>query len=458
MAGMSVDGLVSGLDTTSLITQLLQAEAAPQTALKQRLSASEIAASAYRTVNTSFAGVVSAAETALKPASWTATKASSSATSVAVSAGAGALQGSLSFTVDSLATAHAGVNRNAAWTSATAAYGATQIEVFDGAGASKGTITVGGTGTLADAAAAINASDHGLSAAVVEISPTRFALQVSAKTTGADSKFSLTGSGTFDPTTTGANAVLTIGKGSLGEYTVQSSTNTFSAVMPGASITVTQEAVGKTVTATVAADPEGVAKQMQTLVDAVNNALSTIKTYSSSAPGSTAALKGDYALTSLTGQLLKGVSYAVGVDGSDRSPATVGFELTKDGKVTFDKAAFLSALADDPTLAQRMVAGADAGTDADGNAVPAVTGLAARILDVAKAASDSTKGTLVNLAKGQDSIGKDLKDRIEAWDLRLQIRKQTLTRQFTAMETALQSLQNQSTWLAGQLNSLPSGG
>ena len=52
---------------------------------------------------------------------------------------------------------------------------------------------------------------------------------------------------------------------------------------------------------------------------------------------------------------------------------------------------------------------------------------------------------------------KDYQDRIDAWDLRLAKRKETLTRQFTAMETALSSLKNQSTWLAGQINSLPSG-
>jgi flagellar hook-associated protein 2 len=34
-------------------------------------------------------------------------------------------------------------------------------------------------------------------------------------------------------------------------------------------------------------------------------------------------------------------------------------------------------------------------------------------------------------------------------------RKETLTRQFTAMETALSSLKNQSSWLAGQISSLP---
>ena len=48
MAGMSVDGLISGLDTTSLISQLVQAEAAPQTQLRTKLSTANAAAAAYR--------------------------------------------------------------------------------------------------------------------------------------------------------------------------------------------------------------------------------------------------------------------------------------------------------------------------------------------------------------------------------------------------------------------------
>ena len=296
--------------------------------------------------------------------------------------------------------------------------------------------------------------------AKVEIGPTQFALQVSARTTGADSEFSMTGSGTFDANTYGRNAVLTVGKGTPGEYSAQSATNTFTGVMPGATITVNKADTTKPVTVSVASDPDGVARQMQALVDAVNNALDTIKTYSSSAPGSKALLKGDYALTSLTGQLLEAVSRGIGAAGS---PAQVGFELTDKGKVVFKKDKFLAALADDPTFPQRMVAGTAAGNGTDGVAgtaddVAAVPGLAARLRDVAKYASDETTGTLVALAKGQDTLAKDIQDRIEAWDQRLAARKLGLTRQFAAMETALSSLKNQSTWLAGQLNALPSGG
>jgi len=102
------------------------------------------------------------------------------------------------------------------------------------------------------------------------------------------------------------------------------------------------------------------------------------------------------------------------------------------------------------------VSGRTAGTDSNGVPVTPVTGLAERLLDVAKSATDSATGSLVKLAEGRESTLKGIQERIDAWDLRLAKRKETLTRQFTAMETALSSLKNQSTWLAGQINSLPS--
>jgi hypothetical protein len=83
---MSVDGLVSGMDTTAIITQLLQAEANPQILLKQKLSAAQIEASAYRTVNTTFAAVRAAAESLTATSLSAARKVSSSAESVTASA------------------------------------------------------------------------------------------------------------------------------------------------------------------------------------------------------------------------------------------------------------------------------------------------------------------------------------------------------------------------------------
>ena len=60
-------GLISGMDTGALVSQLIAAEAAPQTALKARLKSAQSAASAYRTVNTTFVAVRAAAEAAHQP-------------------------------------------------------------------------------------------------------------------------------------------------------------------------------------------------------------------------------------------------------------------------------------------------------------------------------------------------------------------------------------------------------
>ena len=50
----------------------------------------------------------------------------------------------------------------------------------------------------------------------------------------------------------------------------------------------------------------------------------------------------------------------------------------------------------------------------------------------------------------------DLQKQIDAWDLRLTMRRETLTAQFNAMETALGTLNSQASWLSGQIGSLPS--
>ena len=109
---------------------------------------------------------------------------------------------------------------------------------------------------------------------------------------------------------------------------------------------------------------------------------------------------------------------------------------------------------------QKLFVGAPANTGVDpvdpNDDQPAVTGLGATLQALAAGATDTTTGTITLMATSSDSLAKDLQSRIDDWDMRLALRKDTLTRQFTAMETALGTLQNQSSWLASQIGSLPS--
>jgi flagellar hook-associated protein 2 len=140
----------------------------------------------------------------------------------------------------------------------------------------------------------------------------------------------------------------------------------------------------------------------------------------------------------------------------------VGIQLTRDGALTFDKAVFTAKLAAEPAAVQKMFTektikstGVD-GISGNADDVTAPVGLAAKLELLAKGASDTTTGSLVLLAKSEDALAKDLQARIDAWDTRLALRKDTITRQFTAMETALSSMQNKGSWLSSQIASLPS--
>jgi flagellar hook-associated protein 2 len=434
MASLSVDGLVSGLDTTALISQLVQAEGATQTRLKTRMTETQAAATAYRSINTKVDAMRAAAEDLTKATTWAAAKATSSSPAATVAATGTPQTGQLSFTVESLATAHS-VLSDGRWATTGTGFGAAQMTFTTGGTTT--TVPVGGTGTLSDAVKAINASNAGVTAAAVQLEDGQYALMITAKKTGLANKFSIGGTGTFKDLVPATDAKVHLG-GPTGPA-VTSSTNAFTGLLAGGAITVTAT-TDTPVVISVVADPDAVAAKMQTFVDAANAALAEIKKNTNTA-STGAALKGDATLSRLTSSILDSVSKAVGPD----SAAIAGVQLTRDGTVKFDKATFLTSLQSEPDRTRRLFAGSTDGV---------VEGIGSRMQAVAKAATDTTIGSLTVLAKGKDSLVKTFEKQIDDWDVRLAARKQTLTRQFTAMETALSSLKSQSSWLAGQLSSL----
>ncbi|WP_075012289.1 flagellar filament capping protein FliD [Geodermatophilus obscurus] len=429
-------GLASGLDYTTLVSQLMQIEAQPQKLLETRLSETRVDASAYRAVNTAVSAMQTAAEALTKATTWTPVKASSSSSTVTASAATGAAPGSVTFTVDRLAARHARVSAVDWAPPATE----TTLTVTRADGTAK-PVTIAAGASVQDAAAQINRAGAGVTATVLDTGAGH-RIQLTASASGADGVFSVSGGLDFKLLTQGADAQLTVGAGSEGSFPVTSSTNTFSDLLPGVTFTVAEK--GATATVTAASDPSAVTAAVQALVTAVNSALTTVNGYSYNGTGSTAALRGDSALRQVASDILSAVSYAVG----NRSPATAGVELTREGAIKFTPETFTKALESDPALAQALLNG----TSGTGG----VPGVAQRVLEVAKRATDATTGTLTRLAKSKDDQATELEKRIDDWDLRLDLRKQSLTRQFTAMESALGALQNQSSWLSSQLSALPS--
>jgi flagellar hook-associated protein 2 len=105
MAGSSIDGLISGLDTTTIISQLMTIERQPQDQLKSKQNDANTTLSVYRALNTKFNSLATAASSLSRVADWRLMKATSSSGAAVASATSGAQVGALSFTVQYLSRA-----------------------------------------------------------------------------------------------------------------------------------------------------------------------------------------------------------------------------------------------------------------------------------------------------------------------------------------------------------------
>lgn len=440
----SISGLASGLDTATIINQLMQLEAAPQNRLKTRISDEKLVLTSLQALNKTVAGLATKAEALAKDTAWQPLSTTSSNAAVGVSTTSSASPRSLTVTVTGVAATHQLGYANAAGLSDVVTGASTKVRLdrFDGSPIELETTT----GTLQGLVEAINKPENatGLSATVVKQADNSYRLLVESTKTGAVEDFDLTaldGSPLLGGATVraGSNASINLGAG----ITATSATNTFAEVVPGTTITLGAAATNGTVsTITVARDTSGMSAKVKDLVDSVNAALAEIDVKAAAGgTGKTAGpLSGDGAARQLRTALLDSIRG----DAGSTSLAAYGIQVTRSGRLEFDDTKFKAAYAADPVGTAEMFT-----TTGDG--------FAARVATVAKAASDATEGTLSAAITGRQSGIDRMEDSIDEWDRRLTLRRTALERQFTALETALSQMSSQSSWLAGQLSSLPSG-
>lgn len=117
----SIDGIVSGMDTGSIIKQLMQIERMPQFRLQSQKAGLEKVLAAYRGLNTKFSAMGDVTKAMTAATGWQLTKAlSSDPTRLGVTATAGSVTGSFAFTVKSLAAAAATISSGSVSSTATA--------------------------------------------------------------------------------------------------------------------------------------------------------------------------------------------------------------------------------------------------------------------------------------------------------------------------------------------------
>lgn len=441
MANGSVDGLISGLSTSSLISQLMQVEKAGQNRLKTKVTTQQSVISSFQAINTKLATLKSAATAVSDTSVWQQTmSATSSSDAVTATAGPSAKAGQLTFTVDRLAQA------NVQTATLDADTPVLNLGTID--------LTIGGqTTTLAveDNTAqgvvdAINGANLGVRASLVETDQGT-KLQVASATTGSAGAFTLTGLNTSQPDdsldtlSAAQDARITVGTVGQGGYTVTSASNTFSNLMPGVTVTANKEATN--VTVTTATNVDALATKMQALVDAANGVMTEIGTQTAATPGTNSSTGSNsntgsakpLAGNSLARQIQSNVLSAVTTGKADYgSFQQLGIESDRYGKLSFNKEKFVAAYNADPAKTQAAV------TEGVGQAMK----------DLATAATTN----ITNVIQSGNNAIRDLNDQIDKWDVRLQLRQEALQKQFSNLEVALGKMQDQASWLAGQINSL----
>ena len=462
--GSAIDGLVSGLDTTTIISQLMQLEAAPQTQLKSKVTTTDSIVSALQGLNTKLSSLGESAKTAAAAASWQAVSATSSATSATATTSAGAQPSSLTFTVAALATRQTSLSTTVTNTSLAANYGGSlTLATGDTAAPTATAISLTGVTDLAGVAKAINEADAGVTATLVKVSETESRLQLTSTATGVASGFDLyagtltaaevqaapvapaAGSalmGRAAGTLIGAaaDAKITLWAGTGAAVDVTSTTNTFAGVLTGIDFTISKVEADP-ITLTVKRNDAALTTLASGLVTNISTVLSEITSRTKSTTSTVdgrAVTKGGI----LSGDsAVRGIQQAVVSAASDPvnsiSPSTVGIVLGKDGTITFDAAIFAAALAADPDKVQAVV-----------------SGLAERLQAVSTNLSDKTTGAITLKIQGQQSYVKNLGDQVINWDTRLEMRRAALEKQYAALEVALGKLGSQSDWLTSQLDAL----
>jgi flagellar hook-associated protein 2 len=441
---IQMSGLVSGLDTASIIDQLMAAEKLPRTRITNNQAIDNKKISIYNDLSTKLTALKTANDDLSSALTWidTQTVESTDSSKFTVSRTGGAPPGGYDVSVDQLASAE---RQTWSFTSPTSDG---QMVINNADGTQRATVDLRAGATVDDAVSAINGATGGNLYAV----NVNGSLVLSAKTTGASSGFSIAGAGAGTQTEriAGTNAKLTI-NGT--QYERES--NTIKDALPGVQFVLKgKTAAGTTEGLTVGSpgpDKDAITTKVKAFVSAYNDLVTAGRAALTDAPVVNASsdddivrgtLFGDSGLNDMLSSFRGSISAAIpGLSGTLRSLADIGISTgastlsgsisqdSLDGKLTLDTDKLSTALDADP-LTVRSLLGGTAGVD----------GFAQGFRNILRNYQGSA-GMIQARITSTNSDLTDLAAKLTTFDSRMDAKQQLYTKQFTAMETAMANSQ-----------------
>lgn len=348
---MYLGGIISGMDTQTVIRQLTQLQRQPIVRLEQRAIDAQKRINAWTNISTKLSSLRTAVDDLKAPDAFdNFVKATSSNEAVGVTVTGTPASSATSFTVNQLATRHQMLSDDATpFTSADETVGAGTFSVtVDGTTTDFATTT---STTISELAQSINNAGIGVRASVLKVADGDFRLQLTSDDTGAGSAFTAGGDqaklATFDTVQAGQDAQLTIGSGA-GAVTVSRSSNTVTDLIDGLTLSLTATTTGP-VDITVNRDVDGAVEKVKAFVDAANGALASIASFTDYDPETKKAstLTGDPTARGISSRVTQSILDEVAglADGFDWAGAA-GLSVDRDGQLTLDEAALRTALTD----------------------------------------------------------------------------------------------------------------
>lgn len=369
--GLSSAGIGSGLDVTNIVSQLMSIEQRPLTALTTKQSDYKAKLSAFGSIQSGIASFQSTLKKLSDPKNLQTIKATAADTSVlGTSGGAGAVPGDYSIEVTKLAQsqklASAGqLNAQAVVGTGTLTFdfgtisggtlgtdGKYSGSAFTSNGAGSKQVTIDSSNnTLNGIRDAINSASIGVTASVINdggATPYRLALSNSQTGEASSMKISVSGeaalSSLLDHDPTGSQALTqTVAAQNaalkVDGLDISKSSNTFSDVVPGVTLTLKKTNAGSPTNLSVTRDTNAVKANVQEFVDGYNKLTGSLKSLSSydmtSKKG--AALYGDSSVRNMLTQLRGVVTGTVTGDASSLTRLSdAGVSYQSDGTLKLD--------------------------------------------------------------------------------------------------------------------------
>jgi flagellar hook-associated protein 2 len=457
---IGVNGLMSGLDTESIISQMMSVERRPITLLQQQEAVYQAKISALGTLKGTLADVQTAAAALRETDLFAGFSASSGDSSVlTASASDTAVAGTYQVTVSILAKAQQ--VRSSAFAASSDVVGTGTLTIQVGTNTAVNVTIDGTNNTLAGIAQAINDADADVTAGVIN-DGSNYYLTLVSKETGADNTISLTmadadgfdddnnglsklynnpAAQTMFETQTAADATLIVNG-----ITVTRASNTIDDLLEGVTLTLKTTDVDP-IEVKVSRDVSSITSKITTFIEKYNAALTRLKDLQVSDPegGAIGILQGDATARILQARLQNFLHSPVsGVASAVNTLSALGVSADEDGKLSLDSTVFTAAYEADREDVVQFFTQTTAGSE----------GFAVQVDSFLDGYLQSTSGLLSAKADGLERSVEHIEDQIERMGLRLMKREEVLRKQFESLELLMGQFQNTSGVLSQQLDAL----